>query len=100
MSYGVVCIYFSQTVRESEDRTASCTNYPDSEYESFADCDEAEVLRSLPRDLVPFWATSNLSQATSFWQNNDSNINAKSLYFLMGIPHSQDKMKISILSII
>ena len=44
----------------------------------------AEVRRSLPDDLVPFWVTSNLSLATTFWQNNNSNINAKSLHYLMG----------------
>ena len=77
--------FFSQTLRESKDTTAKCTNYPNSEYESFADCDEAEVRRSLPDDLVPFWATSNFSNATTFWQNNYSNINAKTLSYLMGI---------------
>ena len=83
-------IYFSQTLRESKDTTAKCTNYPNSEYESFADCDEAEVRASLPYGLVPFWATSNFRNASTFWQNNNSNINAKTLSYLMGIVYNQD----------
>ena len=86
-------------MRESEDKTSYCTNYHDSEFKSFSDCDAADVLSSLPRDLIPFWATSNLSLATSYWQNNDSNINANSLSNLMGIHIHSTDIKVSILSI-
>ena len=77
-------LLLSQTIREVEDKTANCTNYPNPEYKSFAECDQDSVRKYLPKDLVPFWVTSNLSEATKFWRNNNSNINSKTLYFKMG----------------
>ena len=38
-------------------------NYPTEEYESYAECDDHFVRRSLPSDLQPFWAVDNISEA-------------------------------------
>ena len=40
-------------------------NYPTEEYESYAECDDHFVTRSLPPGLKPFWAVDNISEATN-----------------------------------
>ena len=40
-------------------------NYPTEEYESYAECDDHFVTRSLPPGLKPFWAVDNISQASN-----------------------------------
>ena len=41
-------------------------NYPTEKYESYADCDDHFVRRSLPPGLRPFWAVDNISEATNY----------------------------------
>ena len=47
-----------------------CVNYPTEEYESYADCDDHFVRKSLPPGLMPFWAVDNISEANSFFVND------------------------------
>ena len=56
---------FSQEEYSPEDPANPCVNYPTEQYESYADCDEQFVRRSLPPGLQPFWAVDNISQATN-----------------------------------
>ena len=52
-------------------------HYPTKEYQTYADCDQDYVRRTLPSDLVPFWNADNISQATSFWKDEDTEIYKK-----------------------
>lgn len=45
-------------------------NYPNEEYESYADCDDEFVRRSLPPGLQPFWTVDNISEATNTYSIN------------------------------
>ena len=69
MSFGIFCIkrpfIFSQEEYSPEDPANPCVNYPTEEYESYADCDDHFVRRSLPPGLRPFWAVDNISEATN-----------------------------------
>ena len=56
---------FSQEEYSPEDLANPCVNYPTEQYESYADCDEQFVRRSLPVGLRPFWAVDNISEATN-----------------------------------
>ena len=40
-------------------------NYPTEEYESYAECDDDFVRRTLPPGLKPFWAVDNISEASN-----------------------------------
>ena len=69
-------ITFSQEEFSPADPTNPCLNYPTVEYESYAECDDHFVTRSLPPSLKPFWAVDNLSEAsntfsleTETWKN-------------------------------
>ena len=54
----------SQEQYSPEDPANPCVNYPTEQYESYADCDDQFVRRSLPPGLKPFWAVDNISEAT------------------------------------
>ena len=54
----------SQEEYSPEDPANPCVNYPTEEYESYADCDDDFVRRSLPPGFKPFWTVDNLSEAT------------------------------------
>ena len=56
---------FSQEEYSPEDPANPCADYPTEEYESYADCDDHFVRRSLPPGLRPFWAVDNISEATN-----------------------------------
>ena len=49
-------------------------HYPTKEYQTYADCDQDYVRRTLPSDLVPFWNVDNISQASSFWESDKKEI--------------------------
>ena len=49
-------------------------HYPTREYQTYADCDQDYVRRTLPSDLVPFWNVDNISQASSFWESDNKEI--------------------------
>ena len=49
-------------------------HYPTKEYQTYADCDQDYVRRTLPSDLVPFWNVDNISQASSFWESENKEI--------------------------
>ena len=55
----------SQEEYSPEDPANPCVNYPTEEYESYADCDDHFVRKSLPPGLMPFWAVDNISEATN-----------------------------------
>ena len=57
----------SQEEYSPEDPANPCVNYPTEEYESYADCDDHFVRRSLPPGLRPFWAIDNISEATNIF---------------------------------
>ena len=56
---------FSQEEYSPEDPANPCVNYPTEQYESYADCDDQFVRRSLPPGYQPFWAVDNISEATN-----------------------------------
>ena len=48
-------------------------NYPTEEYETYADCDDHFVRKSLPPGLKPFWTVDNISEATEiFYFDNET----------------------------
>ena len=55
----------SQEEYSPDDPGNPCTNYPTEEYQSYAECDDHFVRRSLPPGLKPFWAVDNISEATN-----------------------------------
>ena len=58
-------VTFSQEEYSPEDPANPCVNYPTEEYESYAECDDHFVRRSLPPGLKPFWTVNNISEATN-----------------------------------
>ena len=56
---------FSQEEYSPGDPANPCVNYPTEEYQSYADCDDNFVRRSLPPGLKPFWSVDNISEATN-----------------------------------
>ena len=56
---------FSQEEYSPEDPANPCVNYPTEQYESYADCDDHFIKRSLPSGFRPFWAVDNISEATN-----------------------------------
>ena len=56
---------FSQEEYSPEDPANPCADYPTEEYESYADCDDHFVRKSLPEGLKPFWTVDNISEATN-----------------------------------
>ena len=45
--------------------SVNCVDYPNRFFETYADCDDDFVRRSLPENLKPFWSVSNISSATN-----------------------------------
>ena len=62
---------FSQLKLSEEDKTSNCVNYPTPEYDSYADCDEDYIKRTLPTIIRPFWFVRNISQATKYVEKKD-----------------------------
>ena len=60
----------SRTEHSEEDKQRNCVHYPTLEYQTYAECDQDYVRRTLPSDLVPFWNVDNISQASSFYERN------------------------------
>ena len=54
-------------------------HYPTREYQTYAECDQDYVRRTLPGDLEPFWNADNISQATSFWRSENEEIRQSAL---------------------
>ena len=59
-----IAFVFSQEEYSPEDPANPCAHYPTEEYESYADCDDHFVRKSLPPGLKPFWTVDNISEAT------------------------------------
>ena len=53
----------SRDVFVEKDPTKNCTVYPNNEYESYGECDQAFVETMFP-GIVPIWNTDNMSKAT------------------------------------
>ena len=62
---------FSQLKLSEEDKTSNCVNYPTPEYDSYADCDEDYIKRTLPTIIRPFWFVRNISQASNYVKKRD-----------------------------
>ena len=76
------------------DQTSNCVNYPTEEYDSYADCDEDFVRRSLPVGLVPFWSVSNTSLASNNYSMTHLNSSQKNkLRSTLGISTSTGCLK-------
>ena len=76
----------SQEEYSPEDPANPCVNYPTEEYESYADCDDQFVRKSLPPGLKPFWTVDNITGATEiFFLENES---TEDLYSHLGISTS------------
>ena len=61
-----VSLKMSQFIYLETDTERDCRTYPNSDYDSYRDCDEDFISQELTRDfgLTPFWATDNLSEIT------------------------------------
>ena len=58
----------SQTIYSELDPEAECVNYPNGKFQSYGDCDLFSIQQELKKDyenLIPFWATKNLTSVTS-----------------------------------
>ena len=69
----------SRTEYSEEDKERDCVHYPTKDYQTYADCDQDYVRRTLPSDLVPFWNVDNISQASSFWESENEEILQKAI---------------------
>ena len=61
-----VALKMSQFIYLETDKERNCRNYPNDDFESYRACDEYFVRQEMLKDfdLVPFWATNNLSEIT------------------------------------
>lgn len=61
-----ISLKMSQFIYLETDKERTCRTYPNTDYDSYRDCDEHFVHHELLRDygLTPFWATDNLSEIT------------------------------------
>ena len=68
----VIFLYISsRTEHSEEDKQRDCVHYPTKDYQTYADCDQDYVRKTLPSDLVPFWNVDNISQASSNWESEN-----------------------------
>ena len=58
---------FERLVMDEGGENTNCVNYPNKQFETFADCDQDFVRRQLPPDFKPFWnqEPSNLNGVTT-----------------------------------
>ena len=66
---------FSQEEYSPDDPSNPCANYPTEEFDSYADCDDNFVRRTLPPGLKPFWTVDNISEATETFTINSEEYN-------------------------
>ena len=61
-----ISLKMSQFIYLETDTERNCRTYPNSDYDSYRDCDEHFIRQELLRDfgLTPFWASDNLSEIT------------------------------------
>ena len=64
-------IRFDQFINSDKERDGTCVNYPTEKFESYQECDENFIHQEMLNNgvinrhqLMPFWATSNLSEVT------------------------------------
>jgi hypothetical protein len=67
----------SQEIFVEGDKNQNCNNYPNSRFDSYNDCDKdfiKRVLSTFKPSFVPFWATDNMTEATTFfvWNFNET----------------------------
>ena len=79
----LIIIAYSQTEYSPKDATQNCAHYPTEKYTTYDDC-YGDYIKQTLNDLVPFWITQNLSESTSFYTFNQSNIEASKFYANMG----------------
>ena len=63
-----ILLSLSQTIYSELDTEAECVDYPNGKFQSFGDCDLFSIQQALRKDyenLIPFWATKNLTSITS-----------------------------------
>ena len=65
-------IRVSQNIFVEEDERINCKNYPNSEFESYRDCDEKFLYKEIRNkfNVVPFWTANDLNEVTS--KRNDN----------------------------
>ena len=61
-----VALRVSQSKYTEKDESNPCAEYPNEKFKSFRDCDEKFVYHNMKtqHNLVPFWATENVSEVT------------------------------------
>ena len=68
-------VQLHQTIFVEKDKSKSCMDYPNRQYESYAACNDAFVHKFLstmfPADFVPIWATDNLTHVTTIMHLQD-----------------------------
>ena len=65
-------IRVSQNIFIEEDESKKCRNYPNSNFDSYRDCDEQFLYREIKSkyNVVPFWTAYDLNEVTSKRNNN------------------------------
>ena len=60
-------VSLEQFLDSEDDASKQCQNYPDKNFESYKECDEDFVYKIVTNkyNVVPFWATNNLTEVTS-----------------------------------
>ena len=63
-------VNIKKTVFAEEDPSQTCRNYPTSEFESYAECDDKYMKKKIEeiapgKNLTPVWMTENLDTVTS-----------------------------------
>ena len=56
----------TQTIDSEQDKDKNCKNYPIKTFKSYSECDNLYAKTQLESlNVMPFWATKNLSSVTS-----------------------------------
>ena len=67
--YKYYAVQFHQTIFVEEDPSKECTEYPNNDYKSYAECDADFVQKflklSVPAGFLPVWATEDLADVYS-----------------------------------
>ena len=65
----------------------NCVNYPNKQFQTYADCDQDFVRRQLPPDFKPFWnqEPGNLTGVTTKYDPEKNNIDTMYLVAIIGL---------------
>ena len=59
-------VKLKRNVHMAEDPGKNCVDYPNKGFESYNECDDQFLVKALPAEIVPVWATDNKSLVTRF----------------------------------